>query len=95
METVYVVYYDNGQHYEEHDISVQRVFASRESADNFVNEKTQKLIFTIESKEEYEKNLNRDEPHYSYEDYYEMQWQDWNYYCADARYYVREYAVHP
>lgn len=96
MEMIYVVYYDNGQPHEDHYTSVERIFASRESADKFVHEKTQKtLVFTIESKEEYEKNLNTDEPHYSYEDYYEMQWQDWNYSYGEARYYVYEHPIHP
>lgn len=97
MEIVYVVYYDNGLDYEDHNVSVQKIFASRESADKFVHEKTQKTLeFDIESREEYEKNLDKDDPHqYSYDDYYKMQWDEWNYYLANARYYVLEYPVHP
>jgi hypothetical protein len=93
MEMIYVVYYDNGQPYEDHYTSVERIFASRESAEKFLNEKIQNLVFNIESKEEYEKDLNTDEPHYTYDEYYKMRWDEWHYYLGEAKYYIREYAL--
>ena len=94
MEIVYIVYYDNGMDYEDHQVSVDRIFASRESADKYQNEKTQSLLFTIISKEDYYKQ-DADDINYSYEDFYDMTWNEWSMYQRDARYYVMECPLHP
>lgn len=94
MEIVYVVYEDNGMAYEDHQVSVERIFASRESAEKFRDEKTLSIVFKIISKEDYYQG-NTDDIMYTYEDYYEMEWQDWNQYQANSRYFITEHPINP
>ena len=39
MEKVFIVYYDNGMNYEDNQVNVFKVYASRDKADAFVKER--------------------------------------------------------
>jgi hypothetical protein len=43
MNQVFAVWYDNGLSYEEHDVSLCKLFASKENASSFVAESTASL----------------------------------------------------
>ena len=39
LQKVFIVYYDNGMDYEDHQVDVFKVFASKDKADVFVKER--------------------------------------------------------
>jgi len=96
MKKVFLVYYDNGMSYEDHYVSVNRVFGSKESAEAYAEEKNAPLreYKAPITKEEYDANNMTQEIGYTYEDYIESDQYDWMM-CRDARYYVSEEEVHP
>lgn len=92
MEKVYLVYYDNGQRYEDHHMHVSAVFSSKESADRYAEEKNAPIREYRPSvtREEY----NAEEMGYTYDEFVESEIYDWSMY-RDARYYVSEQELHP
>jgi len=98
MEKVYLVYYDNGQSYEDHDVSVSKIFANIEGANKYAEESNAPLkgpfVCSI-SKEDYYKQ-DADDIMYIYEQFYQMELFDWNWVAlSDSRYFVCEADVHP
>lgn len=96
MEKVYLVYYDNGQHWEDHHTYVDKVFLSKESADVYAEEKTaplQKYTPSITEERYISENWFEDTG-YTYTDFKENEQYDWSR-SRDAKYYVSETDVHP
>lgn len=96
MEKVYLVYYDNGQTWEDHRVSVHKVFASKESADICAEEmnipiKEYKPSVT---REEYISNNMAEDIGWSYEDYIENEQYDWSIF-RESYYFVCEEELHP
>jgi hypothetical protein len=96
MEKVYLVYYDNGMSYEDHHVYVDKVFASRESADLYAEEKNapMKEYKPSVTEEEYISNNMAEEVGCGYDDFIQWEQLDWSMH-RDARYYVSEQEVHP
>jgi hypothetical protein len=96
MEKVYLVYYDNGMSYEDHHTYVDKVFASRESADLYAEEKNapMKEYKPSVTEEEYISNNMAEEVGCGYDDFIQWEQLDWSMH-RDARYYVSEQEVHP
>jgi hypothetical protein len=92
MEKIYLVYYDNGQTWEDHAVSVSKVFASKESAEKYAEEKNVPIKEYTPSvtREEY----NAEEVGCSYDEFIQSEQFDWSVY-RDAYYYVREEELHP
>lgn len=89
MENVYLVYYDNGQRWEDHHVHVDKVFASKESADKYVDEKNARMQTYTPSvtKEKYESENWGEENGYTYNEFIEQDQYEWSMYL-NARYYV-------
>ena len=89
MEKVYLVYYDNGQQWEDNSVTVMRVFASKENAEAYVEEHNSSIrnYTPSVSKEEYIQT------HYTYEQFIDMEYYDWMM-DSSANYFVREEIVH-
>ena len=96
MEKVYIVYYDNGQSWEDHYVSVSKVFSSLETATKYADEKNAPLrTFTPSVSVERYKNENwAEETGYTYEQFLENEQYEWLM-LGDAKYYVEENDVHP
>lgn len=96
VQKIYIVYYDNGMSYEDHDVSVNRVFQSKESADRYVEQSNAAIQgpFKPSMTEEQYNNQDPDDIHYSYEEFCQMEMQNWMMWC-NAYYYVRETDVNP
>lgn len=73
---VYAVFYDNCQAYEDHRVDLVSIHISMEGAKKYVDELTSENAFKCMSKEEYY-NQPSYEIHYSYEDYYEIEYDNW------------------
>lgn len=96
MEKVYIVYYDNGQSWEDHYVSVSKVFASLETATKYAEEKNaplQKFTPSV-SKERYESENWAEETGCGYEQFLENEQYEWLM-SSDAKYYVSEEELHP
>jgi hypothetical protein len=96
MEKVYLVYYDNGQQWEDNSVTVMRVFASKENAELYVEEHNSLIRNYVPSvtKEEYIQKGYAEETHYTYEQFIDMEHYDWMM-DSSANYFVREEIVHP
>lgn len=94
MENVYLVYYDNGESYGDHYVYVAKVFASKESADKYAEEKNTAIQTYTPSvtKEKYELENWGEENGYTYDDFIENEQYDWSIY-RNSRYYVKEEEV--
>lgn len=94
MENVYIVYYDNGQRWEDHQVIVNKVFASLETAQAYADEKNAPLqTFTPSvTKEKYESENWAEDTGYTYEQFVENEAQDWAM-DRDAKYYVSKEPV--
>lgn len=90
MEKVYIVYYDNGMTYEDHDVSVNKIFRHKEDATAYAEKRNQDMqVFTPSiSKEDYEKTPDEYNARYSYEDFCEMERDDWMSRYPHSNYYV-------
>ena len=96
MEKVYLVYYDNGERYEDHHVYVDKIFFSKESADVYAKEKNapmQKYTPSITEERYISENWGEDTG-YNYADFIEHEQYDWSM-SRDAKYYVSESDVHP
>lgn len=95
MEKVYLVYYDNGLSYEDHNVQVYKVFASKESADNYAEEQNAFKEFKCSvSKEDYYKQDPEAAIRSTYEEYVEMEQYHWMMFC-NGKYFVSEEELHP
>ena len=96
MEKVYLVYYDNGQHWEDHHTYVDKVFLSKESADVYVEEKNapMKEYKPSVTEEKYISENWFESTGNDYATFIEHEQYDWSM-CRDAKYYVSEQYVHP
>lgn len=94
MEKVYLVYYDNGERWEDHSVTVHKVFASKESADKYADEKNARMqTYTPSvSREKYESERWIEETGYSYDEFIENEVYDWTM-CRDSKYFVSEEEV--
>jgi hypothetical protein len=95
MEKVYIVYYDNGQSWEDHYVSVSKVFASQETAQAYADEKNapiQKFTPSV-SQERYESENWAEETRCGYEQFLENEVYEWSM-SRDGKYYVSEEQVH-
>lgn len=86
MEKVYVVYYDNGHSYEDHDVSVNKIFLSEDSASKYVTDKNKPKEFVAMTKAEYY-SQDPDCIDQTYEDWLSSQESLWDYYNCGAYYY--------
>ncbi len=95
MEKVYLVYYDNGQSWEDHHTYVERIFASKESADLYAEEKNapMKEYKASVTEEEYVFKNMAEQVGYTYDEFIQWEQLDWSIH-RDARYYVSEQEVH-
>lgn len=94
MEKVYLVYYANGEGWDDYYVNVDVVFASKENADKYVEEKNA-LIQTYTpsvTKETYLSENWYEQNGYTYEQYIEVEMDDWSR-SREARYYVIEQNV--
>jgi hypothetical protein len=85
---VYVVYYDNGHAYEEHDVSVSRIFLSEDSASKYVIDRNNNREFIPITKEEYY-SQDLDDVSQSYEDWLKYEKSSWDYYNCGRYFYVQ------
>lgn len=92
MEKVYLVYYDNGERYEDHHVYVHRVFSSKESADKYAEE--QNVPIKEYKPSVTEEDFDAEGAGCSYDEFIQSEQFDWNI-GRDARYYVSEEEVHP
>ena len=84
---VYVVYYDNGHAYEEHDVSVSKIFLSEDSASKYVIDRNNNREFVPSmTKHEY---YSQDEDciGQSYEDWLMYEKSSWDYYNCGRYFY--------
>lgn len=95
MKKVYLVYYDNGQRWEESNISVNKIFASKEDAEIYARGKNAALqIFTPSvSKEKYIAENYVEHTGYSWEEFLQSEQYDWSLESAYAKYSVSEEEV--
>lgn len=91
MEKVYIVYHDNGCFGDDHWVAVNKVFISKESANNYAEMKNSKLLtFNPYTKEEWESmNPDYDYSHYLYNA--EMEYD----YIKQSTYFTQEYELNP
>jgi len=103
MEKVYLVYYDNGQTWEDHHVYVDKIFSSKESADKYVEEKNapiQEYTPSITEERYISENWAEDTGYtyagfgYTYAGFIENEQYDWSMH-RDSKYYVSESDVHP
>jgi hypothetical protein len=93
MAKVYLVYFDNGQDYDDHRVHVDKVFSSLESATKYSVEKNapiQTYIPTV-SREEFFNEKKLDSNYYSYNTYEEFLEEDQYDWMRESKsgYYVR------
>jgi hypothetical protein len=95
MENVYLVYFDNGLLWEDHHTYVERIFASKESAETYAEQKNAPMKEYTPSltEEEYVSKNMAEQVGYTYEEFIQCEQFDWSIY-RDARYYVSEQEVH-
>ena len=92
MKTVYIVMWDNGQSYEDHDHGITAIFESEESAMECIKKCTEEnKMPTLMSKEEY--NALED-VQYPYEDYVSYAHIAWAY-NTDYSWYLDSIEVLP
>ena len=94
MENVYIVYYDNGQMWEDHSETVHKIFASQESATKYAEEKNT-LMQTFNpsvSEEKYKADNWAEDTGCTYEEFVENEQYDWST-LRDAKYYVSKQQV--
>ena len=96
MKNVYLVYYDNGQSWEDHHVYVDKIFSSKESADVYAEEKNAPMQeYTPSVTEEmYISNNWAETNGMSYDEFIENEQYDWSMH-RDEYYYVSESDVHP
>jgi len=96
METVFLVYYDNGLTYEDHYVSVDKIFSSKESAHKYAEEKNaplQKYTPSV-TEERYISENWSETTGYTYADFIENEHYEWST-NVDSRYYVSVMEVNP
>jgi len=95
MEKVYLVYYDNGQSWEDHHVYVEKIFSSKESADLYAEEKNapMKEYKASVTREEYISNNMAEEVGCGYDDFIQREQYEWSM-NRDAKYYVSEEEVY-
>jgi len=96
MEKVYLVYYDNGERWEDHHVYVDKIFLSKESADVYAEEKNapmQKYTPSVTEERYIAENWSETNG-CTYSQFIENEQYDWSMY-RDAKYYVSESDVHP
>ena len=96
MEKVYLVYYDNGQSWEDHHVYVDKIFLSKESADKYVEEKNTPIQQYIPSitEERYISENWGETTGYTYTEFIDNEMYNWSM-GRDSKYYVSESDVHP
>lgn len=95
MKNVFIVYYDNGGLYpEDHEVHVHKMFASRESAEACVKEKSTLKMFKCSVPPDEWTQDDIESTGYTYQEFYDMEYHDW---CqsAEERYFMVEKEVHP
>lgn len=95
MEKVYLVYYDNGERWEDHYVHVDRVFANKQSADKYAEEKNapmQHYTPSITEEKYVSENWGQDTG-YTYSEFIQNEQYDWSM-ARDAKYYVSEEEVY-
>lgn len=94
MEKVYLVYYDNGERWEDHAVRVDMIFASEEKANEYAEQKNAKIkTYTPPvTREKYESENWHESNGYSYDDYIEQDQYDWSM-MYNSRYYVSAHDV--
>jgi hypothetical protein len=86
MDKVYLVYYDNGHSYEDHDVSVDKIFLSEDSASKYVMDMNNKGFVPSMTKEEYY-SQEEDYNVTSYEDWLIHDESFWSYYNSGKYFY--------
>jgi hypothetical protein len=96
MEKVYLVHYDNGMSYEDYHTYVDKIFASKESADKYAEEQNASIQEYKPSitEEEYTSKKMAGEVGCSYYEFIQWEQYEWSM-NRGARYYVSEQDVHP
>jgi hypothetical protein len=89
MDKVYLVYYDNGHSYEDHDVSVDKIFLSEDSASKYVMDMNNKGFVPSMTKEEYY-SQEEDYNITSYEDWLIHDESLWNYYNCGKYFYLEK-----
>jgi hypothetical protein len=84
---VYVVYYDNGHAYEEHDVSVDKIFLSEDSASKYVIDKNNNKEFvpSMTKQEFYSQDV--DDITQTYEDWLLYESSSWHYHNCGRYFY--------
>jgi hypothetical protein len=98
MAKVYLVYYDNGERYEDHSLHVDKVFSSYESAKKYTVEKNAPIETYIPSLSEEEfLNVQKSGLNYysyiTYEEFLENDHYDWER-NSNSGYYLHTEEVH-
>lgn len=94
MANVFLVHYDNGESYGDNYTRVDSIFASKESADKYAEEKNAPIRTYTPSitEEKYVSENWHEDTRMTYEEYIQDEWSDWNQY-SKAHYYVTENIV--
>lgn len=95
MENVFIVYYDNGQRWEDHSVMVHKIFSSQESATKYAEEKNT-LIQTFKpsvSEEKYKADNWAEDTGCTYEDFVQNEEYDWSM-TREATFYVSKEQVY-
>jgi hypothetical protein len=94
MEKVYLVYYDNGERWEDHAVRVDMIFASEEKAVEYAEQKNAEIQTYTPSvtREKYESENWDEDTRWSYDEFIENEQYDWSM-MRDSKYYVSAYDV--
>jgi hypothetical protein len=90
MDKVYVVYYDNGHSYEDHDVSVDKIFLSEDSASKYVIDRNKNRDFVTSMTKEKYYSQNPDEITQSFEDWLFYEMSEWNFYNSGRYFYTEK-----